>query len=261
MLRGIFEAQSLAETRSFTWAGIWSSLMFGFRNPTPSVKAARRLLSPCPSQGWDPSQALVTYMSSYRGRHFDLAVLANLKATSNCFTNQDLQAIQHLSVKTTSQFDSWLLSQSGQASTSALLSNIKNIELTNLSAANFPSILGTGSSPASQLWSLLLQELERAGQPKRFGTRVTASKLLASKRPGLMPIPDTRIRGQLKLTWPNSWFRYWQIMQDPQVVSALINIRHVAAQNKIGCGPSALSSSQLSRISLTRILDIVAWMR
>lgn len=97
-----------------------------------------------------------------------------------------------------------------------------------------------GGSPASDLWDLL------ESQPG-IGW-VTANKLMARKRPRMIPVYDTVVSDALKPGRNRFWIRLWHALHGtPDLVAQLESIRNDAGD--------------VDDISLLRILDIVVWMR
>ena len=96
-------------------------------------------------------------------------------------------------------------------------------------------------SPAETLWTLL------KGKPG-VGP-VIAGKLLAAKRPHLVPIYDYVVQSQLRPRNHKFWRDMWGTMELTDVRGDLQAIQSSAAASV----PSA------NALSLLRVLDIVAW--
>ncbi|GAB3134590.1 hypothetical protein GCM10027258_05710 [Amycolatopsis stemonae] len=97
-----------------------------------------------------------------------------------------------------------------------------------------------GDAPARELWELF----RRCGGKHR---PVTAAKLLARKRPDLIPVYDNQVRSVLK-TPKSEWHCLWSWFHtDPSRAPALTALRAEAGGIK--------------DISLLRCLDVVLWMR
>ena len=99
--------------------------------------------------------------------------------------------------------------------------------------------LVAADSAASTLWTLI-ERLDGIGW-------VTAGKLLARKRPRLIPVYDSVVKDALQPNDDRFWSPLHAELQDPVLVSRLDEIRSTA-----GVG---------SDISLLRVLDVVVWMR
>lgn len=94
------------------------------------------------------------------------------------------------------------------------------------------------SSPAEQLYWLL--------RSCRGVGRTTAYKLLARKRPHLLPVYDERLRTMLGRP-KNIWACLWSWFQEqPERAAGLDNLR-----GKVG---------EIEDISLLRVLDVALWM-
>lgn len=116
-------------------------------------------------------------------------------------------------------------------------------KLEEISEAEFEQLMGDGS-PVDTLWELLRQKAD----PWRFGPTRT-SKILARKRPHLVPIYDSVIKGQTTLPhsgpqWPR-WFSAFQGEEGQDLSARLRRIRDHAGQ---------------PHLSLLRVLDIILWM-
>ncbi len=234
-------------------------MMASFRSPQPSIILARRLVSG--AAGNDPGASLEAYLAGFRGREFDVVARPSRAANIDTFTRDDLTAIERLSVGTTPVFQRWLFSPVGRTMTSGFLGQVSptlNLEDVATDAA-FTIVLGTTTSPTSQLWNRLVLELRVSGQAGRRGIQVTASKLIAAKRPALVPMTDTYVRSALQLTWGNGWYRYWQVLRDEEVVDALRRLRATAAADIRALGTIDPSGDDVTELSLVRVLDIIAW--
>ena len=109
--------------------------------------------------------------------------------------------------------------------------------LEQLSGRDFDRYLAPGS-PADDLYELILGII-----PRR---RVATNKLIARKRPALLPVHDTVVRGALGKT-DNFWKSWWQALHERgDIVDRLKQLRHEADK---------------PHLSLLRVADIVIWMR
>ena len=124
---------------------------------------------------------------------------------------------------------------------SRLLSRIpKNRELHTLSNREFERYLGD-ASPASRLFDVLRNDAKMH--------RVATYKLLARKRPNLLPIRDSvteKVLGSSP-TWWRSW--HHALSTEPSLAFELRNIRSEAAK----------SNKKISKLSLLRVADIAIW--
>jgi hypothetical protein len=99
-----------------------------------------------------------------------------------------------------------------------------------------------GESPANRLWDVLRQERDGVG-PTR------ASKLLAAKRPRLLPIWDTFVEQATGMGTLGSWWKVQYVLNDDQrlVWDWLRELR-------------PLASNVPDSVSELRILDVLLWM-
>jgi hypothetical protein len=187
---------------------------------------------------------------------------ASNATTPNSFTTSDLEAIRNLGVSTTTTFNAWLLSTAGQAATGRLLEAIPaTVDLQDVSITNFPILLGSnGASPVSQLWNLLVTELRTNGQGSRQGISVVASKLIAGKRPRLVPITDSYVRSEIGISgWTQAWSCYHTILTDSRIRRLVAKLREdVAAALNASAGPLPSGVNPIG-LSDARILDLAAW--
>ena len=111
-------------------------------------------------------------------------------------------------------------------------------DLHTLTDAEFTEWLGPGS-PGDALYDLVRR---RIGFP-----RVATHKLLARKRPRLLPIRDTVVEGVLGMTKSQLWWRPWweAVSGDEEIIKRLGDVRHLAG---------------VRYLSLLRVADIVLWM-
>lgn len=125
-----------------------------------------------------------------------------------------------------------------------LLSQIPTgAKLEDITEAEFSAWLDSGS-PADQLWDLVRQRQN----PWKVGP-TTASKVLARKRPHLIPIYDSVVAAETGL--PHSgpqWKRWFDAFQGDEGKAFADRLRSIRAQ------------AGLPHLSLLRILDIVLWM-
>lgn len=115
-----------------------------------------------------------------------------------------------------------------------------DVAIEKLDEAGFEELLGTGSH-GDQLFELLRQEV---GLP-----RVATYKLLARKRPALIPIRDTVVERALDQKPTDAWWRpWWFAMTTGSAIAELIDeIRW--------SGPS-----EAHNLSTLRTADIAIWM-
>jgi len=172
---------------------------------------------------------LEQYAASYTGDAFEK--LAD--SDRNRFTSNDVVAVSTLSVDIQPEVSIWLLGD-GQAETAALLRDIPDVpiwdEHADLSA----------DSAAWRLWDLL---------KGRHGMgRTKTSKLMAAKRPALIPVYDQHVARALQISDDTNYWAVWQ-----EALRSDNTIRDLATETAAAVGSSHLS--------VLRTFDIVIWMR
>ncbi len=158
----------------------------------------------------------------------------------------DLVAVTLLSINISSRTDGSLtpsailkLNSMREVVNARLAALPADVALHELSGRGYERILGP-ESHADILYRLLRHD---AGLP-----RVATSKLLARKRPHLIPIRDSVTEGALGWKSEDSWWRpWWLALSDPAVVESAEALRQQA-------GPSA------RHLSVLRCADIALWM-
>ncbi|BCY07128.1 DUF6308 family protein [Actinoplanes sp. L3-i22] len=189
----------------------------------------------------DARDDLIAYFNEdgerrYTGRRFDsFAGGGDLPGVQDVFTPEDLLAVQALSVVVPSETVFDLLGGPLGRELTALLARVPvDVELGTRDARKLVQ------GPVLEAWQLLKEQ-------KRIGY-VTAGKLIARKRPHLIPVYDEVIRCQFG--GPQQvWIRLHDRLRedDGQLRGMLAALR---------------TRAQISpRISLLRVLDVVLWMR
>jgi hypothetical protein len=170
---------------------------------------------------------------AFTGAHFDrLPTMAG-----NRITSEDIVAVSCLSVHVPAAAAVEILS--GQADEiSTLLSCIPDEDLEEVPTDQHERLFGAGSA-ALGLW-LLLRKHVGIGP-------TTASKLMARKRPGLIPIYDSVVARVTGLDSSEGTWRAWHsaLSSDEALKKRLARLR---------------DSAGLERVPLLRILDVVLWM-
>lgn len=137
----------------------------------------------------------------YSGSFFD--TLETDKSPANVYTTSDFYALMCLEVDVPIAAGLSILGEKAEE-ISELLSAIPNVPLGSLSEKEFERYLGP-DSPAMQLWRTLLS-YDYIG-PTR------ASKLMARKRPHLIPIQDSVIRKVAGFSpKDNDWRLWWEAL-------------------------------------------------
>lgn len=180
----------------------------------------------------------------FTGSHFE-----SLGASENLIdeiTAVDLLAVQNLSVKVPARAAIEILEEQSDDITALLTEIPNNLCLSDLSPEDFEKHLGKASH-AQKLWDLLRRNgagLERWGVGP-----TTASKILARKRPHLIPIEDSVVNRVIQKGRQDSW-RLWrkELTADKTLITLADDVRkHV-------------DHPDLPTLSTLRALDIVLWM-
>lgn len=193
-------------------------------------------------------RCIVSYMRSYTGAWF--SQLAGPDPTR--ISTADLAAVTTLGVDVPAGVAIWLLQPDNQDEIARLLRGIPN-----LSIASAPRAILEPGSPADELWQLLKSRRWPEGAVLRNGLGpVTAGKLLAAKRPELIPIWDHWVDEALVPPRRQFWESMWEQFQDDRFGAELRAVRDAAL--------SACRTEDVivpAQPSLLRTLDIVVWMR
>ena len=112
----------------------------------------------------------------------------------------------------------------------------------DLDIVDAPPLMLSGDSPAGQLWDVLRKGRDGLGP-------TTTSKLLAAKRPRLLPIWDSFVEQTTGLSTIGYWSKFQYVLNDDHrlVWDWLGELR--------SCAPNVSNS-----ISELRILDVLLWM-
>lgn len=149
------------------------------------------------------------------------------------FTDADVTAVGLLSVEIPPRAVIELLVRRTDAMSALLREIPKQLDLNEAEA----SVIGKGS-PAWQLWDALLQ-IEGIG-------RASASKLLARKRPRLLPVYDSVVR-ELVGHPENYWDSLYQALR-ASGGSLATNLQQVRTE------------AGATHLTLIRVFDVIAWM-
>ncbi|GHD06235.1 DUF6308 family protein [Zhihengliuella salsuginis] len=177
--------------------------------------------------------------TGYLGARFETFAGGGLQEP-NVLTLEDLLSVELLSVSIPVHAKLAILGELS-ADISACLEELpSDLAFENLSGEQFHALLGDDNSPASRLWKLLRGQ-SRVGQTK-------TSKLMARKRPALVPIYDSVVREQAGLAHQSR--DHWIVWREAfsgnrEFTTAIANVRAESGQ---------------SQLSLLRTLDIVLWM-
>ena len=177
----------------------------------------------------------------YTGAHFE--ALGEDQNRPNQITASDLLAVGTLSVNVPARAAIGILGDLAEA-VSALLAQIPaDARLGNLKGKDaFDSLLGP-ASPSLALWDLLRRN---AKNEHRWDVGPTiASKILARKRPHLIPIEDSVVDRVIKRGRQNSWRLWWEALAADDALEK----RASEVREHIG----------RPQLSTLRTLDIVLW--
>ncbi|WP_181150538.1 DUF6308 family protein [Arthrobacter sp. MYb216] len=180
----------------------------------------------------------------YSGSQFESFAGGGDLREPNKITAEDLIAVSMLSVHVPGQAALGILGTYAEQLGEQLAQIPVGLRFEELTEGEFQKFLADGS-PADKLWEILRQPGNRWG----IG-QTTASKILARKRPHLIPIFDSVIAKRVKIPGSGTqWTRWWDAFhQDPaedvKLVEKLKSIREDAGQ---------------THLSLLRVLDIVLW--
>ncbi len=195
--------------------------------------------------------ALREYFACYTGSYFEQ--LADAESPSE-FTARDIVAVTALSVRVPATVAIWLLSREGSARTRNLLEQIPCDSIASVPL----EVVDDPSEPLSELWALLQSSGAQwpASTAKNKVGAVTAGKLIAAKRPALLPIYDKHVAAAL--TYPSGegtyWVRWRAELHDTDLAALADAVRAKAAE---GSG----RDEEILQLSDLRTLDIAIWMR
>jgi len=183
---------------------------------------------------------------AYAGRRFETYGAFRMDPFN--ITGDDLVAVTTLSIEiklnTTSGISpaSALVLEDQSATINALLTRLPvHAKLHELTESEMTALLLGPDSPGMVLWEVLFETLTGAGTQKKVST----SKLLARKRPNLIPVFDRR-NAKLLGGGEKWWWSWWDALS--RIPNDVQRLRDLRAQ------AGAL------HLSLLRVADIVVWM-
>lgn len=196
-----------------------------------------------------PDEAARTYLQRYyglgewegkefTGAHFDTFGINE----PNALTADDLIAVACLSKHVPAQAALGLLGDYSSKITTLLGYIPPDLSIEDIPFDEHDQYFGDATPPL-RLWRLL-----RRDESTRWGIgATTASKLMARKRPGLIPIYDSVVAGLTGFNNSDGTWRAWHhaFATDRDLVRRLESLR---------------STTGLHGLSLLRILDVVLWM-
>lgn len=199
------------------------------------------------AEGTDKAVKLLKrYYRKVDGKHaFDGASFESLGSEdTNPFsiTPADLLALSTLSIPVKGHTAIDLLSNRVQAQTTALLRDIPEQASIDDEDA-LKHLAEGGASPASELWAVI-SDVDGMGP-------VYTSKLLARKRPALIPVYDKVVDAQLALGGTlEMWTRFHEWVNRPEDGDTLINrARNLHAKAGLA-----------AHVTPLRVIDVVLWM-
>lgn len=145
---------------------------------------------------------------NYTGSHFES--IGAQAGTEHVFTAADLYSVLTLSVDVPAQAGIAILGQEASAF-NELLEQIPNVAIGALSESEFEERLGV-ESRAMELWNLLRRN--RPGDSRWGLGPTTTSKIMARKRPHLIPIEDSGVDRVGERGRGDSWRLWWEAFQN-----------------------------------------------
>lgn len=188
----------------------------------------------------DPS----TGRARYSGAHFDrLGGGGDRPETAHRITAEDLLAVSMLSVPVVGYYALHVLDYRADEINGLLAQVPPDLDLTDDRAAD---VIADGG-PAWQLWELLRDIKPRPQDRRRLGP-VAAGKLLARKRPRLIPVYDSHVKSALgRRRDDQDW---WSDLRH-QLITDLALARELEAVR---------ARADAGHLSLLRTFDIMCWM-
>lgn len=177
------------------------------------------------------------------GRHFD--DLGHGEETPNVITATDLLAVSFLSVNVPPRA-TWSIIETRSSELTSVLADIPAsmpIEDQKCESSTYAS-----TSALQKLWNLLRRD--EAGHLWKMGP-TTVSKVIARKRPGLVPIQDSVVMRELRAEDATYWDMWWQAMH-LEIDGQMVVIEFTKSLRE--------KVPEASQLSLLRVLDIVIWM-
>lgn len=178
----------------------------------------------------------------FTGRRFDaFDGGGDTAAVCNSMTSADVLSISLLSIERRLGRFALDVLETRATEINELLAKVRRVSIFEVTAADYDGMIGKGS-PAWRLWEVLCA----CG-----GTRRTTSahKLLARKRPHLLPVYDRVVQKQLVASNNlNIWECLWSwFYERPDRVAGVTQLRRDAGD--------------IAHISLLRTVDVALWMR
>ena len=171
--------------------------------------------------------------------------------SSNVVTDSDLIALSMLGIRVTG-YEALIITRYRTQEIENLLRSIPAPARIDDEASG---ALLTRDGPAWMLWKLLYEIKDRT-KDARFGA-VAAGKLIARKRPGLIPIEDSRIATVFSRTAPDRDESWWEDVRTAALDSNLT----ADGTTFWGYLAGLRSKAGVDHLPILRVLDIIGWMR
>ncbi|WP_154604950.1 DUF6308 family protein [Arthrobacter sp. AQ5-05] len=223
----------------------------------PSSKIWSYLQSKLGTSSAKPSGLAVGYLRTYLtgvdplvdgdwpaiGRRFDHLATTNIDP--NIITAEDLLSVSFLSVSVPPRAAWAILTSRSTAITKKLAQIPDNVSIDNPKCC---LDMYQADSPSQELWDLLRRD-ENGKLWDMGATKI--SKVMACKRPLLVPIQDRVVMTELDATDAEYWRMWWQAMHLRENSKPVVADFARELQERV---PEA------EKLSLLRTLDIVIWM-
>lgn len=177
---------------------------------------------------------------SWTGAYFDTWAGGGDGTTANELTGDDFVAVSMLSVDVPGKAAAGLQERAFEIR--GLLAALPvNVDFTRLDRGSFDKLLGDGS-PGLKLWRVL-----RSAPGDRWDIgATTASKIMARKRPALIPVYDSLVGPEMGLRDSgHQWERWFEAFQDDSALAGRLD--------RIG------AAAGVPHISRLRIMDVALW--
>lgn len=161
----------------------------------------------------------------------------------NEITSDDLLSLSFLSIKVKPHAIQGIRGELAQVLTELLAEIPQTLRFEDLSDEEFDKYLGP-KSPAQEIWNLLRNK----DKPWNVG-QTTASKIMARKRPHLIPIYDYVVAQAVGLDGSLHQWDWWH--------QAFTNKKKPVLKEQL---EEIRTSSGQHHLSLLRVLDIILWM-
>lgn len=180
-------------------------------------------------------------VESYTGSEFER--IGAEPDVENTFTAADLYSVETLAVRVPARAGIAILGEESSAF-NGLLEQIPNEAIGSLSESEFEEHLGL-ESKAMRLWDILRRN--RPGDSRWGLGPTTTSKIMARKRPHLIPIEDSVVNRVIGLGCGDSWRLWWEAFH---AEGDYLEKRATKLRAEIG----------RPELSSLRVFDVMLWM-